>query len=80
MTSVVLLFTFAWNEFQNVLFLMPDSSTWTMPMTVFDFQGLHSYNYPLICANLVVAVLPVLVIYLFAQKHIVKGMTAGSVK
>lgn len=80
MTCLVLLVTFAWNEFQNVLFLMPDQNKWTMPMTVFNFQGLHSYNYALVSANIVVSVLPVLVVYLFAQKHIVGGMVAGAVK
>lgn len=80
MTCLVLLVTFAWNEFQNVLFLMPDQNKWTMPMTVFNFQGLHSYNYALVSANIVVSVLPVLAVYLFAQKHIVGGMVAGAVK
>ncbi len=51
-----------------------------MPMTVFNFQGLHSYNYALVCANIVVSVIPVLTVYLFAQKHIVSGMVAGAVK
>ncbi len=79
-TSLVLLVTYAWNEFQNVLFLMPNQSKWTMPMTVFNFQGMHSYNYALVCANIVVSVIPVLLVYLFAQKHIVAGMVAGAVK
>ncbi|RRC94576.1 carbohydrate ABC transporter permease [Schaalia canis] len=79
-TCIVLLVTFAWNEFQNVLFLMPNQDKWTMPMTVFNFQGLHSYNYALVCANIVVSVIPVLTVYLFAQKHIVSGMVAGAVK
>lgn len=79
-TCMVLLVTFAWNEFQNVLFLMPNQNKWTMPMTVFNFQGLHSYNYALVCANIVVSVIPILIVYLFAQKHIVSGMVAGAVK
>ena len=32
------------------------------------------------CAALVVVVIPLLVIYIFAQKHIIKGLTAGAVK
>ncbi|MDO5672945.1 MAG: carbohydrate ABC transporter permease [Actinomycetaceae bacterium] len=80
MTCVVLLATYAWNEFQNVLFLMPDQKKWTMPMTVFNFQGMHSYNYALVSANLVISVIPILIVYLLAQKHIVGGMVAGAVK
>jgi raffinose/stachyose/melibiose transport system permease protein len=79
-TAVVLLFTYAWNEFQNVLFLTSSSAVWTMPMTVYNFQGLHTYDYSLVSANLIVTILPVLVVYLFAQKFIMSGIVAGAVK
>lgn len=79
-TALVLLFTYAWNEFQNVLFLTSSSKTWTMPMTVYNFQGLHTYDYALVSANLVITIIPVLVVYLFAQRHILSGITAGAVK
>lgn len=79
-TSVVLVFTFAWNEFQNVLFLTSGSKVWTLPMTVYNYQGLHTYNYALVCANLVVTIIPALIVYLLAQRHILSGITAGAVK
>lgn len=79
-TNIILLFTYGWNEFQNVLFLMPDSKKWTVPMTVFNFQGLHSYDYSLVNANLILSILPVFLVYLFLQKYIIEGMTAGAVK
>lgn len=79
-TNVVLLFTYGWNEFQNVLFLIPDTKKWTMPMTVFNFQGLYTYQYNLVCADLMLAILPVFIVYLATQKYIIAGMTAGAVK
>ncbi|HEU5222876.1 MAG TPA: carbohydrate ABC transporter permease [Candidatus Lumbricidophila sp.] len=79
LTAVILLFTYAWNEFQNVLFLV-GPEVWTMPMTVFNFQGTHTYNYALVCANLVVTILPLLLVFVFAQKYITSGITAGAVK
>lgn len=79
-TALVLLFTYAWNEFQNVLFLTSSSKTWTMPMTVYNFQGLHTYDYALVSANLVITIIPVLVVYLFAQRYILSGIVAGAVK
>lgn len=79
-TALVLLFTYAWNEFQNVLFLTSSSKTWTMPMTVYNFQGLHTYDYALVSANLVITIIPVLVVYLIAQRYILSGMVAGAVK
>lgn len=79
-TALVLLFTYAWNEFQNVLFLTSSSKTWTMPMTVYNFQGLHTYDYALVSANLIITIIPVLVVYLIAQRHIMSGIVAGAVK
>lgn len=79
-TALVLLFTYAWNEFQNVLFLTSSSRIWTMPMTVYNFQGLHTYDYSLVSANLVITILPVLAVYLVAQRYILSGMVAGAVK
>lgn len=79
-TNVVLTFTAIWNDFGNVLFLVPKTAMWTMPMGVFNFQQLYTYNYGLVCAYIAVALLPVLVIYLAGQKYIISGMTAGAVK
>lgn len=79
-TNVVLVFTAIWNDFGNVLFLVPKTSMWTMPMSVFSFQGFHTYNYGLVCAFIVLTILPVLIIYIAGQKYIVAGMTAGAVK
>ncbi len=79
-TNVVLVFTSIWNDFGNVLFLVPKTSMWTMPMGVYSFQGLYTYNYGLVCAFIVIAIIPVLAIYIAGQKYIITGMTAGAVK
>jgi raffinose/stachyose/melibiose transport system permease protein len=79
-TNIVLTFTSIWNDFGNVLFLVPKSSMWTMPMGVFNFQQLYSFNYALVCAYITIALIPVLIIYLLGQKYIISGMTTGAVK
>lgn len=79
-TNVILLFTFGWNDFQNILFLMPDSKKWTMPMSVFNFQGLYTYNYGMVCANMLISIIPILIVYICTQSYIISGMTAGAVK
>ncbi|WP_339316177.1 carbohydrate ABC transporter permease [Paenibacillus sp. FSL R10-2734] len=79
-TNVVLTFTTIWNDFGNVLFLVPKASMWTMPMGVFNFQQLYTYNYSLVSAYIIMALIPVLLIYIFGQKYIVSGMTTGAVK
>ncbi|WP_313636777.1 carbohydrate ABC transporter permease [Paenibacillus sp.] len=79
-TNIVLTFTTIWNDFSNVLFLVPKSSMWTIPMGIFNFQQLYTYNYALVCAYITLALIPVLIIYLLGQKYIVSGMTTGAVK
>ncbi len=44
------------------------------------FQGTHITDYPLLMAGLTIATIPVLVVYLLMQKHIVKGIAAGALK
>lgn len=79
-TNIVLTFTAIWNDFSNVLFLVPKTSMWTMPMGVFNFQQLYTYNYGLVCAYITIALIPVLIIYLAGQRYIISGMTTGAVK
>ncbi|MFB4349914.1 carbohydrate ABC transporter permease [Microbacterium sp. CR_7] len=79
LTVLVLVVTFAWNEFQNVLFLA-GSDVWTLPMTIFNFQSLHSFDYALVSANLVVTALPMVVVFLVAQRYIMSGIMSGAVK
>lgn len=79
LTVMVLVLTFAWNEFQNVLFLA-NSDIWTLPMTIFNFQSLHSFDYALVSANLVVTALPMVVVFLLAQRYIMSGIMVGAVK
>lgn len=79
-TSMVLLFSAGWNEFITVLYLLPDKMKATVPMSFFQFQGDHTYQYNLVSANMIVSILPVLVLYLFAQRYIIEGMNTGSLK
>ena len=79
-TNIVLTFTTIWNDFGNVLFLVPKASMWTIPMGIFNFQQLYTYNYAIVCAYITLALIPVLIIYVLGQKYIVSGMTTGAVK
>lgn len=79
LTVLVLVVTYAWNEFQNVLFLV-GSEVWTLPMTIYSFQSLHSFDYALVSANLVVTALPMIAVFFIAQRYIMSGIMAGAVK
>ncbi|MEK3885750.1 carbohydrate ABC transporter permease [Paenibacillus sp. PL2-23] len=79
-TVAIMVFMSVWNDITIPLYFLTDSSTWTMPLSVYNFYGKYSRDWNLIFANLVLTSLPVLVLYLFAQKYIVSGLTAGAVK
>ena len=80
MTVVVLTFLNTWNEFVLPLYLTKHSTQWPMTLAVYNFFGMYFQDWNLVCVDIVLTSLPVIIIYLLGQKHIVSGMTAGSVK
>lgn len=79
-TTGVLNFMWVWNELQIPLYLLNSSSKWTLPLSVYNFYGQFSRSWNLVCADVVLVSLPVIVVYIFAQKWVIAGMTAGAVK
>lgn len=80
-TITLLIFNFVgtWNDSQMCLFFT-NSDKWTLPMSLYSFYGAKSSSWNLVFADIVLTVLPLLVLYLFGQKYIIEGMTAGAVK
>ena len=79
-TVAIMVFMGVWNDITIPLYFLPDSSTWTMPLSVYNFYFMFSLEWNLIFADLVLTSLPVIVLYVFAQRFIVSGMTAGAMK
>lgn len=79
-TTGVLNFMWVWNELQIPLYLLNSSSKWTLPLSVYNFYGQFSRSWNLVCADVVLVSLPVIIVYIFAQKWVIAGMTAGAVK
>jgi raffinose/stachyose/melibiose transport system permease protein len=69
-----------WNEFSFAYTLTQTAENRTLPLAVWEFQGQYSMNLPMIMAVLTLTVLPMIVLFIFAQDKLVKGMTAGAVK
>lgn len=79
-TVMVLTFLNTWNEYILPLYFLGRSSNWPMTLAVYNFFGMYYRNWNLVCADIVLTSLPVIIVYLLGQKHIVAGMTAGAVK
>ncbi|CAM3929236.1 carbohydrate ABC transporter permease [Lederbergia lenta] len=69
-----------WNEFIFALVLISSPESMTLPLGLQAFKGEFSVNVPGLMAALTLASLPLLVIYLFSQEKVVKGLTGGAVK
>ncbi|MGV8910557.1 MAG: carbohydrate ABC transporter permease [Propionicimonas sp.] len=80
LTLVVLIFMWTWNEFLIPLVMSPTGTLRTAPLGLAFFQGQHVTNYALMGAAAVTVAAPVVLVYLFAQRYFIAGMTEGAVK
>ena len=69
-----------WNEFLLPLYYLNRSAHWPMTLAVYNFFGQYSADWSLVAADAVLTILPVIIIYLLAQRFIISGMTTGAVK
>jgi raffinose/stachyose/melibiose transport system permease protein len=79
-TVLVLNFMTAWNDFTLPLYYSNSATKWPMTLAVYTFFGQFESQWNLVSADIILTSLPVIIIYLFGQKYIISGMTAGSVK
>ncbi|MBS3971113.1 MAG: carbohydrate ABC transporter permease [Clostridia bacterium] len=81
MSSVAIFcFVISWNDLLYPLLFIKSTGLKTIPLALLQFQGQYLTNYPMIFAGVVVASLPMIVIYVFLQRYFIAGMTAGSMK
>ncbi len=68
-----------WNEYILAQLLLSDKNLMPLQRGLMVFQGSHSVDYPLLMAGLTIAAIPIIAVYLFMQKHIIKGLSSGAV-
>ncbi len=72
--------TFVWNDFMYVLYFLSSGKQMTLPLTMYLFTGQFGSMWNLVFANILIISAPLLIIYFFAQRFIIAGMTAGAIK
>ena len=79
-TSAIISFLGAWDEFvwANTLINSPEKRT--LPVAIANFQGIHTTNWGLVFAASIIAVIPVIFLFVTLQKYFIKGMVAGAIK
>ncbi|HLR58530.1 MAG TPA: carbohydrate ABC transporter permease [Beutenbergiaceae bacterium] len=79
-TLVLLTFMWTWNEFLIPLVMSPSGTYRTAPLALALFKGQHVQATSLLAAAAVLVALPVVVLYLFLQRHFIRGMIEGAVR
>ncbi|MFO1208874.1 MAG: carbohydrate ABC transporter permease [Amaricoccus sp.] len=78
--TAVYTFLLSWNEFLFALTLTKSMDMRTVPIGISLLMGQHAFEWNEMMAMSVLGALPLLVLYLIAQRYFLAGMTAGSVK
>ncbi len=69
-----------WNDFFFPLVFIQSDKLKTLPVGLSSFIGQHSTKWDLLFTGLSIAIVPMLILYLFMSKYFIKGMTAGAIK
>jgi raffinose/stachyose/melibiose transport system permease protein len=79
-TVIVVQSVAVFNDFTNPLYYLPGSKNVTVQLTLYNFQSMFTTSYNLLFMNILLITIPPLVMFLFFNRQIVEGMTAGAVK
>lgn len=79
-TAGIFTFLGAWDEFVWALTVINDPEKRTLPVAIAALQGQRATEWGLVFAASAIAVIPVILVYIFAQRQFIAGATAGAVK
>jgi len=79
-TVIVVQSVAIFNDFTNPLYYLPGNDNVTVQLTLYNFQSQFNTSYNLLFMNILLITIPPLVIFLFFNRQIVAGLTAGAVK
>jgi len=79
-TLTVFAFMGSWNSFLWPLVVLRKPELQTLPIALAGLQGQYTTEWDIIMAGSVVSILPMLAIYIFAQKYVIQGVAASGIK
>ncbi len=68
-----------WNEYILALLLLNAKSIMPLQRGLMEFQGPHSVDDHLVMAGITITTIPIILVYLLMQKHIIKGLSSGAI-
>jgi raffinose/stachyose/melibiose transport system permease protein len=79
-TVIVVQSVAIFNDFTNPLYYLPGNENVTVQLTLFNFQSQFNTKFNLLFTNILLITIPPLIVFLFFNRQIVAGLTAGAVK
>lgn len=79
-TTAILNTIYIWNEFLFAVVLLVDEDKRTLPLGIQRFMGDHLDDTGMLATGLMIAVVPIIVAYVFFSEKMIQGMTAGAIK
>ena len=79
-TVIVVQSVAVFNDFINPLYFLPGDENATVQLTLYNFQSQFNTTYNLLFMNILLITIPPLIMFMFFNRRIVAGLTAGAVK
>jgi raffinose/stachyose/melibiose transport system permease protein len=79
-TVIVVQAVTVFNDFANPLYFLPGAENATVQLTLFNFQSQYQTSWNLLFTDILLITIPPLIMYIFFNRQIVEGLTAGAVK
>ena len=79
-TVGIIAFVGSWNSYLLPLILLNSESKYPWPLGIMVYKGEYATDWQLVLAFITLTILPTVIVFFLAQKHIVAGLTAGAVK
>jgi raffinose/stachyose/melibiose transport system permease protein len=70
----------SWNDLLVPLVVIDKDILWTLPLGTMQFQGQYGMDLNMVAAFVTLSAVPAVIFYLFAERQIVSGLTAGGIK
>ena len=71
---------FIWNDFFVPLLFLQSKSAHTIPLSIYSFRNDNMTEWTLLFAAIVIAALPLVLLFIVMQKHFIQGLTGGAIK
>lgn len=80
MTVLILDVLWIWNDYLLPSLILLSTSERTLPLSTYSFFNSYSVDFAPLMAGIILTIIPVLIVYLFSQKQILKGIVQGAIK